>query len=285
MISPSDRNFDDLAHRFKRNIYDRLKGKIRLAVLLRDLEEHLPALFTQQTAMPLHSISTSSQHGGTAPSVLRILDAGGGQGQLALELGRLGHRVTLCDISSNMLSLAGAQFADAGVEATFLHQSIQDHCAANPAAYDLILCHAVLEWVANPEALLQGLRGALATGGHLSLSYYNVNGMVMKNLLRTNFSKVLKEDYTGYRGSLTPTWPRKTEEVMAWLAPLGLALRCHSGIRCFHDYILDPEQRNNSPDDQLALELKLSKQEPFRSLGRYTHLLLAVAEDVGNSAS
>lgn len=257
MTACDDRNFDDLAHRFKRNIYDRLKGKIRLAVLLRDLASHVPPLSAQERGKSL-----------------RILDAGGGQGQLSIELGRLGHRVTLCDISSNMLSLAKAQFAEAGVKAEFVHQSIQAHCAANPESYDLVLCHAVLEWVANPQELLAGLKGALDTEGYLSLSFYNLNGMVMKNLLRTNFSKVLKEDYSGYRGSLTPTWPRKTEEVMAWLAPLNLDLRCHSGIRCFHDYILDPEQRNNSPEDQLELELQLSTEEPFRSLGRYIHLLL-----------
>lgn len=262
MNNPSDRNFDDLAPRFKRNIYDRLKGKIRLAVLLRDLEEHIP---------PLSGLQPAINRG----RVLRILDAGGGQGQLALELGRLGHRVTLCDISANMLTLAREQFAEAGVEATFLHQSIQDHCVGNPGAYDLVLCHAVLEWVANPEELLSALKVAMAAEGYLSLSFYNLNGMVMKNLLRTNFSKVLKEEYTGYRGSLTPTWPRKTEDVMAWLQPLQLELLSHSGVRCFHDYILDPEQRNNSPEDQLALELKLSRQEPFRSLGRYIHLVLA----------
>ena len=35
-----DKNFDDLAQHFQRKIYDGPKGQIRIAVLLRDLEEN-----------------------------------------------------------------------------------------------------------------------------------------------------------------------------------------------------------------------------------------------------
>ena len=34
----SDRNFDDIAEKFSRNIYDTPKGKIRQAILWQDLE-------------------------------------------------------------------------------------------------------------------------------------------------------------------------------------------------------------------------------------------------------
>lgn len=127
--------------------------------------------------------------------------------------------------------------------------------------------------MAEPEELLQVLQASLKPGGYLSLTFYNVNGIIMKNLLRTNFAKVISEDFQGYRGSLTPTWPRKTEDVLGWLGKFSLELLRHSGIRCFHDYILDPEGRTASQDKQLALELRLSTEEPFRSLGRYIHLL------------
>lgn len=255
----SDRNFDDLAHRFHRNVYSRLKGEIRLAVLRRDLYECIPDLL-------------NAGHG----RALRILDAGGGQGQLSLELAALGHRVDLCDISANMLALAAERQAAEGLgDRVSLHQSsIQDFCRDRQQHFDLLLCHAVLEWVADPGALLEHMFAALAPGGLLSLCFYNIHGLAMKNLLRGNFVKVMDEDYRGFRGSLTPPDPPTPEQVHAWLDVLGLERVCYSGIRCFHDYLLDPALRQSSPDAQLALELRLSQQEPFRGLGRYLHVLV-----------
>ena len=84
-----DRNFDDLAQRFVKNIYGSDKGEIRLHILWRDLQEglinHLPAQ-------------------------ANILDAGGGIGQMSQRLGKLGYPVTLCEISAEMLQLARASF-------------------------------------------------------------------------------------------------------------------------------------------------------------------------------
>ena len=259
-LSPAgDRNFDDLAHRFRRNVYSRLKGAIRLAVLRRDLFEAIPVL-------------SDPPVGGA----LQILDAGGGQGQLSLELAALGHRVELCDISANMLALAAERVTAEGLgDRVTLHQAaVQDFCTHHPGRFDLVLCHAVLEWVADPRALLEALLAVLRPGGLLSLSFYNIHGLAMKNLLRGNFAKVMDEDYRGFRGSLTPTDPPSPEQVTEWLEALELEPVCHSGIRCFHDYLLDPALRETAPEAQLALELRLSRQEPFRGLGRYLHLLV-----------
>jgi len=257
--SAGDRNFDDLAHRFQRNVYSRLKGMIRLAVLRRDLHEALPQL--------------------PAPAPegeLRIFDAGGGQGPLSLELASQGHHVALCDISARMLDLAAQRIAAEGLgeRVTLHHMAIQDFCARQTEHFDLVLCHAVLEWVADPRALLDSLCAVLKPGGLLSLSFYNIHGLAMKNLLRGNFAKVLAEDYRGFRGSLTPPDPPAPAQVFEWLTALGLEQVCYSGIRCFHDYLLDPALRESSPEAQLALELRLSRQEPFRALGRYLHLLV-----------
>jgi S-adenosylmethionine-dependent methyltransferase len=256
-IPRSDRNFDDLAHRFKRNVYGGLKGDIRLQVLQRDLFEQITAL--------------------DAGKPLRILDAGGGQGQLAIELAKKGHSVLICDISTEMLALAQEKIDAAGVadRVTTQQIAIQD-LVGDVEPFDMVMCHAVLEWVAEPQVLLAALVQLTKAGGYLSLTFFNVNSIAFKNLLRTNFKKVLEEDYTGYRGSLTPTNPLVPEQVYGWLAELPLTEHCVSGIRCFHDYILDPELRNNEPESQMALELRLSRVEPYRSLARYIHVLSSV---------
>lgn len=255
-----DRNFDDLAKRFKRNIYDGSKGEIRLAVLNRDCAAHLPI-------KPFADSDTQ----------WRILDAGGGQGQFSLRLAQAGHRVVICDISAEMLALAAAQVAELGLEdrVTLLHCAIQELPNVWPELnFDLVICHAVMEWMSEPQSLLPCLLNYVKPRGFISLTFYNLNAMIYKNLLRTNFKKVLERDFTGWRGSLTPINPQDPAQVLAWLKELPLHTLAHSGIRVFHDFIFNKEDRERDTASLLQLELAYSTTEPFRSLGRYMHLLL-----------
>lgn len=257
-----DRNFDDLAARFQKNIYGGLKGEIRLAVLKRDFTEcvGIYPFGEQKPAQPL-----------------RILDAGGGQGQFSLTFAQAGHQVVICDISAEMLKLARSQAEQLGVvdKVQFIHCAIQDvgqHLGPEKQ-FDLVLCHAVMEWVARPPELLDSLMGYLKPQGFLSLTFYNLHSLIYKNLLRTNFKKIVQQDYGGSRGSLTPINPLYPEQVFEWLAALPLKLLATSGIRVFHDYIFNEDHRERDPDSLVALELAFSRQQPYQLLGRYLHLL------------
>ncbi|MEF1219449.1 tRNA uridine 5-oxyacetic acid(34) methyltransferase CmoM, partial [Photobacterium damselae] len=75
-----DRNFDDLAQKFAKNIYGTAKGEIRQTVVWQDIEQILAELKSE--------------------TPLQVLDAGGGLGQLSQRIAELGHHVTLCDLSS-----------------------------------------------------------------------------------------------------------------------------------------------------------------------------------------
>lgn len=261
-IADNDRNFDDLASRFKHKVYGGLKGTIRLAVLHRDFAQHLPFVLSDLSD-PLFR-------------KLRILDAGGGQGQFSLHLAQAGHELVICDISSEMLKLAEAEITAVGVadKVQLLHCAIQDLPQRLPdCQFDLILCHAVIEWMAQPQSLLPCLTSYLKLDGYLSLTYYNLHSLIYKNLLRANFKKIMAKDYGGARGSLTPINPIDPEDFKQWLSNLPYKLLTTSGIRVFHDYILDQQLRERSPEDLIALELQLSQMEPYRSLGRYIHVL------------
>lgn len=259
-----DRNFDDLAARFQRNVYGGLKGRIRLAVLQRDFARHwCHAPFVPSTPGPLP---------------LKVLDAGGGQGHFSMQFAQAGHDLVLCDISERMLELAKGQAMEAGVgnAVTFLHCPIQAlETQFGPQSFDLVLCHAVLEWVVEPRQLLATLAELVKPGGYLSITFYNVHAMAYKNLLRGNFSKVSRQDYGGFRGSLTPINPLQPEAVHGWLEELPLRTVCTSGIRVFYDYILDKPVREQDPEQVLELELELSGKDPYRALGRYQHVLLS----------
>lgn len=257
-----DRNFDDLAQRFKKNIYGGLKGDIRLAVLERDCKSHLP-VYPQTT---------------NSPNTWRILDAGGGQGQFSLQWAEAGHEVVICDISAEMLKLAEEQVKKLGLESQvqLIHSSIRDlpQHLDNTCQFDFVICHAVMEWLQEPQELLPYLLKYMAPTAYLSLTFYNLHSLVYKNLLRTNFKKIMARDYGGSRGSLTPINPQYPEQVLAWVGKLPLSILCHSGIRVFHDYIFNEEHRAREPENLLELELAFSQIEPYRSLGRYIHLLL-----------
>ena len=138
----NDRNFDDLAHRFQRKVYGGLKSLIRLEVLKKDLGEFCPRALMLARNRPL-----------------KILDAGGGHGPFSIFLAELGHRVTLCDISEKMLFGAGQAFSRAGLaeQIEILHCPIQELKSRDDRVYDLVLCHAVLEWVRDPRDLIRHL--------------------------------------------------------------------------------------------------------------------------------
>ena len=254
-----DRNFDDLAPRFRRKVYGGLKGGIRLAVLEKDLKEFFPqALLPTSQGPPLN-----------------ILDAGGGTGPFSIGMAKLGHRITLCDLSEKMLDQAQADFWALGLSdrLELFHGPIQEHQPKSLSGYDLVLCHAVLEWVHDPKELIRHLMRLLTANGMLSLTFYNLAGMIFKNLLRTNYKKIMEKDYSGLPGGLTPSCPLKSEEVLGLLSSYPFQVLCHSGMRVFHDYILDIRDREKGPETVVALELEFSRQVPYRDMGRYQHIL------------
>ncbi|QKX18431.1 methyltransferase domain-containing protein [Microbulbifer sp. YPW1] len=258
-----DRNFDDLAERFKKRIYGGLKGDIRLAVLNRDLA---PILNADQA--------------GDASRTLKVVDAGGGQGQFALDLAAAGHKVWLTDISAAMLELAREQVGVRALQGRVqtLQLPLQSLSSESriPAA-DLLLCHAVLEWLEAPQQALVHLAESLQPSGYLSLTFYNRRALEFRLLQRGSLRQLDRNrqsgDWGGHPGSLTPKNPLLPEDVMGWVEQAGLSVVAHSGIRCFHDF-MTPEMRDKLPAEAIVeKELMYSRIDPYRQLARYIHLL------------
>lgn len=258
-MASGDRNFDDIADKLNEKIYGSLKGKIRLEVLARDLTDEIATL-------------GAAKKGGKP---LRVLDAGGGSAQFSAGLAAQGHSIVYCDISERMVELARQRFAEVAPDAdvTCLHAPIQALPQYLNGEFDLILCHAVLEWLAEPEDTLQGLLRFLRPGGLISTLFYNKHSLMMLYLLRGRFDKVMAERLAGWGNSLTPTNPQDPDAVRDWFAQWGYDTVCDSGVRCFYDYITAKRRDEFSWEDILAAELKLSRVEAFRSTARYIHLL------------
>jgi S-adenosylmethionine-dependent methyltransferase len=188
----SDRHFDELATRFAEKIYGGAKGAIRLAVLQADLAEALPA------------------------RPLRVLDIGAGLGHMSLWLAQQGHEVTLAEPAAPMLEGARQRFAEAGLPATFIQAPWQALPGQLADSYDLVICHAVLEWLAEPHAILPVLQRFTAPGGWLSLAFYNRDALVYRNLLKGHWRKLRSDSLAGEKQSQTPRRPGRSKVAAAY---------------------------------------------------------------------
>lgn len=258
-----DRNFDDISAHFEKKIYGGLKGEIRLAVLRHDIFGWVQSW--QQT----HN------------RPLRVLDVGAGLAQISIELAKDGHDVTINDISANMLEIAKQNAGEAAQNITWHtcpYQQLDDKLTGK---YDLILCHAVLEWLAEPKLIMdffdRWLVDDSAEKGVLSLCFYNPASFVYRNLVMGNFNLLNNKNLKADNGSLTPNHPVAKDEVIAWINDHHYQILHTSGLRVFHDYSPLKRGGHTNPQAVIDMEVAYSGQDPYKWLGRYLHFLVSKA--------
>lgn len=262
MSTLEDRNFDPITEHFVKKVYGGLKGDIRLAVLRRDLTQIVDTLTTR------------------LDRPLRILDVGAGLAQLSTELATQGHHVTINDISHNMLLEAKKNAELLNVIDTIEwvicpYQAFADQVQQPPKeGYDLILCHALLEWLAEPSDIMPFFTQWLSNEGVLSLCFYNPASFVYRNLIMGNFNLLNNTQFkSDNKKSLTPNNPVAFEEVESWLDEYKFEITKVSGLRVFHDYTPLKRGGHTNPDAVIEMELRYSEQAPYKWLGRYLHVL------------
>lgn len=257
-----DRHFDQLGAHFARKIYDSPKGAVRLAVLTRDLSQWLPSILPEKGS-------------------LQVLDAGAGLGHMSEWLALQGHAVTVTDPSLEMLEqararLSGQVFAH---PPRFQQRALQTLPEAGDT-FDLVVCHAVLEWLADPAAALRCLRSMVKPGGAISLAFYNRDALIYKNLIKGQFRKIERNQLAGEgRRSLTPQQPLDPRDVAKWTTEAGLERKAETGVRVFHDYMHEPFKAQAALDEVIAGELHFSTHPAYRHLGRYLHWWLVPTPD------
>jgi S-adenosylmethionine-dependent methyltransferase len=132
--------------------------------------------------------------------------------------------------------------------------------------------------VADWQALVYALLQQLAPGGLFSLMFYNRHSSVFRSLVRGYFDRVASDRIEGSGQGLTPLYPLDPGAVLEFVNEQQLGVLCQSGIRVFHDYMHKDVRERRSAEDIIALEKKFSRLEPYRSLGRYYHILAQQAD-------
>jgi S-adenosylmethionine-dependent methyltransferase len=252
-----DKNFDNLVDRLKSRVYGSPKGRLRVDLICQDLEQTVPEIDGKRR--------------------MKILDAGGGLGQIGLFLARKGHDIVLCDISQQMIDEAVRLFTEEGLEyrLTAVHSPFQALPQSWFGTFDLVMSHAVLEWLGEPKPSLERLFEYMKPSGTLSLMFYNKHSLVQKNALKGKIVRAMKEHYTVGEMGLTPQHPLDPEDVAAVLRDRGLDIVRKTGIRVFYDYMTAEARLGLDYESLLSLETRFCRDEPFASLGRYVHYIAA----------
>ncbi len=220
---------------------------------------------------------------GSLPRSWKVLDAGGGTGSYALPLARQGHQVCLLDFSARMLAIARQKVEQFDPS---LRQRM-DFCRAlveetpdlfPPGHFDLVLCHTLLEYVSEPQEVLQALTTVLRPGGLLSLLFANPYADALRwALVREDLEKArlaLRERVSSADLFGLPRRTFPTEVVQEAMSQAGVEVVAEYGVRIFADYL--PAEKLADPEFSarlLELEMAAGALSPYRLIARYTHLL------------
>ncbi|WP_263406803.1 class I SAM-dependent methyltransferase [Streptomyces kanamyceticus] len=212
---------------------------------------------------------------------LRVLDVGMGQGTQALRLARAGHKVTGVEQDPEMIAAARAALAGEpeGIRGRVRIVEGDGHQTGVhflPGSFDVVLCHGVLMYVDEPDALLAGLARMLAPGGLLSLLVRNAEALAMRPGLAGDWSGALAAfDSATYRNRLgIEARADRLDALTATLAGIAAPLQVWYGVRIFTDTVGDDPVL--PPDAELesllAAEERAGRIDPYRRVAALLHL-------------
>lgn len=212
---------------------------------------------------------------------LSALDIGCGPGDASVRLARLGLQVTLLDSSSAMLDLAQRAAHQAGVAAKITPKLGDASALADlfsSESFDVILCHNVLEYVDDPQAVLCAasrlMRGPSAL---LSVLVRNQAGEVLKAAIQAG-------DLTAAENNIGAEWVKESlyggrarlftpDGLQAMLQAASLTIAAQRGVRVIADYLPAGISRDAEYERIFELERRLGGLPEFTAVARYTHCL------------
>jgi SAM-dependent methyltransferase len=250
-----------LANLFVDEAYATVKGYVRTYVLHQHLIENLP------------------------PPPATVLDLGGGAGHQSFPLAQAGYEVTVLDPSVTMLEKARERLellpAEARRHVTFVQaEGEKAEEVLGGRRYDGVLCHGVLGYLENPEAVVDQLCRCAAVGGIVSIMTGNAHATAVQPALERRWADALAAfdqrigiGVLGVRGR-TDT----VEEMSELIERYGVEPLRWYGVWLFVDWLefggaeLDPTDA-----EQLIataeVELEASRRDPYRQLSRVFHLV------------
>ncbi|MFB9513569.1 class I SAM-dependent methyltransferase [Streptomyces purpureus] len=212
---------------------------------------------------------------------LRILDVGMGAGTQALRLARAGHTVTGLESDAELLKAARESLSTepAGIrERVRLIEGDGRETGVHflPGSFDVVLCHGVLMYAPDPDAMLAGLARMLAPGGLLSLVVRNAEALAMRPGLAGDWAGATaafdSDVYTDRTGQKVRA--DRLDTLTSALAGIAAPLHAWYGVRVFTDGVANDVGLPAAEELErlLAAEDRAGRTEPYRRIAALLHL-------------
>ncbi|WTL28964.1 methyltransferase domain-containing protein [Streptomyces sp. NBC_01498] len=212
---------------------------------------------------------------------LRILDVGMGRGTEALRLARAGHTVTGLESDPELMASARASLEGEpeGIrERVRLVEGdgLQTGVHFLPGGFDVVLCHGVLMYVEEPDAMLAGLARMLAPGGLLSLLVRNADALALRPGLAGDWAGALDafDSPSCPDGLGRQVRADRLSALTATLAGIAAPLHTWYGVGVFSDTLPDDAAVPTAGELELLLaaEDRAGRTEPYRRVAALLHL-------------
>lgn len=232
------------------------------------------------------AMSVAANHG-AASSVLPVtargaaLDLGCGTGALSVRLARAGWSVSAVDASAVMIEIARdaarREGREDGIDFFRLDAAgVAD--AFGPQKFSAVLCHNVLEYVADPASVARAIGHVIAPGGQVSLLARNRAGEALRDAVRRHDLDSAERALTAesvreslYGGPARLFDAGSLEELTVGAGLETVAVR---GVRVVADYLPPALSETEELYARLAaFELRLGAHPDFIPVARYVQLI------------
>ncbi len=214
---------------------------------------------------------------------LQILDAGGGTGQLAIRLAKQGYKVWLLDFSPEMLDIAEAKarHLDSLVcdNLSFCLEAVENVGTTFPSRFfDVVVCHTLIEYVEEPQAVLAALTRVLKREGLFSLVFSNKHVRPLRLALREHRLEEALATLNEVRFA-TPLFdlPERSyavEEMQEALGAVGIDIVQEYGLGVFGHYLPDKIVADGERFELLLrLEASAGQMAPYKYIAQCIHLV------------
>ena len=205
-------------------------------------------------------------------SPLNILDFGAGFCMTANHYAAH-HHVTAIEPDKEMLNL---RLSDNNY--TCIHGGIEALKKHDGIAFDLVICHNVLEYVPDKEQILQEFARVLKRDGRLSIVKHNLAGKILAYSVFSDdpgasLDLLEKNDNENTMFGKRDTY--KNEYLIEQNRMMGLSLEDCLGLRTFFGLSSNNDIKFTDEwyDNMLALEMKTCSLEEYKSIAFYNHLI------------
>jgi S-adenosylmethionine-dependent methyltransferase len=199
---------------------------------------------------------------------------------MSVRLARKEFEVVLLDSSEEMLGIARkeAEASEVADRISFRHADAnQLHEFFEPESFDMVVCHNLLEFVADPGAIVRGSAHVLRKDGIFSLLVRNRSGEVLKAAIKSSDLGVAKDNLStqavvdSLYGKPVRVFDRA--DVVQMLAQAKLKVVAECGVRVFSDYRDLADADSETYRHLLELEFTLGSQPQFAAIARYVQII------------